>query len=96
LETEFTGSSYPSLGSTANGSSMNARTGSGVNANIVTLATDIYGLNGNNDTLIYATSSDTAYAIISTYSGGGKVCFDSIGNSSTTYTGTASNVNCTK
>jgi len=83
LEAEFNGSVYPTLGATAGGSAIaNIKTQT-INTSIATLATDIYNLNGNTDTAIYATSSDAGYAVVSTFSGGGKVCYDSVGNAST-------------
>jgi len=94
LESEFDGSKYPSLtaGATNNG---NAST----NSSIQTLAKDIENINGVTapSVQIYATSTTAnAYAIRSTLNGGGYVCFDSVGNASTSYSGSqwSSNAIC--
>jgi prepilin-type N-terminal cleavage/methylation domain-containing protein len=95
LETEFNGSTYPSL--TVLGAVGNAGDTS-TNPNIQTLAKDINTINGKTGVYsvnIYATStSATAYAIYTVLAGGaGYVCFDSVGNASTSYTGTKQSSN---
>jgi prepilin-type N-terminal cleavage/methylation domain-containing protein len=97
LESEFTGSKYPTLGSTADGSSVAAYSQT-VNSNIKTLALDIESLSGAGagNVLIYSTSTQAGYSINATNSSGVKICYDSFGTASTSYTGTASKVDCTK
>ena len=99
LETEFTGSYYPSLTGATAGTGYDATTspmatGGTGNANIVTLAKDIFSLSGVS-AIIYATSTSGSgstaqsgqYAIVTKNASGTFICYDSLGTASTSYTG---------
>jgi prepilin-type N-terminal cleavage/methylation domain-containing protein len=94
FELEFASTTYPSLGSTADGSYVTSSSPS-VSPEIATLLGEIDTVSGAT-TYIYATSSDMGYAIIANFVDGNQICSDSFANSSSSYTGTASNVDCTK